>query len=323
MLIGLTYDLKQEYIEKGFLPELCAEFDSPDTINAIEKSLQELGHSTIRIGSLSSLVDFLSKGKKVDLVFNICEGLNARSRESQVPALLEGYNIPCTFSDSTTLAIALDKYLAKMVMAFNKVPTAPFGLISNEIDINKFDSWKFPLFLKPVYGGTGMGISSKSLVNSFEELKEEAINLLTQFNQPVLVEEYLEGREFTVGILGSGENAKAIGTLEIQVNKSSDFGIYSYSTKQNYKTNTYYKLAEQDIAEKCNKIAVDAWKALGCKDCGRIDLKQGKDGNIYVLELNPLAGLHPIDSDLPILCGMVKMNYKELIKEIIGSAINR
>jgi len=322
MTIGLTYDLKQDYLDMGYEAEKCAEFDSIDTINAVDETVQSLGYSTIRIGNLFSLTKFLSEGKTVDLVFNICEGLNGRSRESQVPALLEGYGIPCTFSDSTTLALSLDKNLTKVILDYNNIPTAHFGLVQNKKDTEDFKNWNYPLFIKPSFGGTGMGISSSSLVYDFSSFQKETVRLLKNFCQPVLVETYLDGREFTVGITGTGENSKAIGAMEIKVDKKSDSGIYSYSTKQNYIGSTTYTLPEKNTAQTCCDLALRAWKALGCKDCGRIDLKQDKKGNTYVLELNPLAGLHPIDSDLPILCKKFGITYTSLIKKIIDSALS-
>lgn len=323
MKIGLTYDLKKDYLDMGFDEQVCAEFDSPYTIESIENTLQDLGYETERIGNLYSLVQYLASGKKSDLIFNIAEGLNHRSRESQIPSLLEGYDIPFVFSDSTTLAITLDKYLTKQVLKESKVKTTTSSILENEEDIKKFKGKKFPYFIKPVYGGTGMGISNKSIVNNKEELEKEALALIDNFSQGVLVEPFLSGREFTVGILGTKDKAKAVGTLEIVVDKKSDDGVYSYLTKQNYKDCTYYKLPEQEICDKCEKLALSAWKALGCRDGGRIDLKSDEDGNIYILELNPLAGLHPIDSDLPILCKYKNLSYKELINTIIDSAKER
>lgn len=320
--IGLTYDLKDDYLKQGFSAEVVAELDSLETIIAIEKALKKYGYNTIRIGNIYDLVNFLSDGKTVDLVFNICEGLFGPSRESQVPALLEAYGIDYVFSSSLTLSICLNKSIAKTIIASNNIPTAPFAVVNEIDDLNNLEI-EYPLFVKPLFGGTGIGISDKSIVKNQKQLEKEVKRQITIFNQPILVEKYLEGREFTVGILGEGKRARAIATMEIEIDKSSDNGIYSYKSKSDYLSCVRYSLQEGKVKEKCEEVALNAWKALGCRDGGRMDLKMDSKGKVHFLEVNPLAGLNPNDSDLPIMCRLSGISFQQLIDSIMDEATFR
>ena len=322
MLIGLTYDLKDDYLQQGYKAEHVAEFDSIITIDAIDDAIQQLGYETIRIGNIYALVDFLSKGKRCDLVFNIAEGLHGLCREAQIPALLDAYSIPYVFSDSFTLVVTLHKGVTKALVREHNVPTADYFLIQELSDCDKV-TLPYPLFLKPVGGGTGMGITSQSIVHNKEELIKIATTLLEEFKQGVLVETYLSGREFTVGITGTKDESTILGVMEIVVDPSFDNGIYSYTTKQEYLKVASYHLIEGDIAVECEKVALGAWRALGCRDGGRVDLKMDGAGRVNFLEVNPLAGLNPIDSDLPIMCYKKKITYPALIEKIVNSAIAR
>ncbi len=322
MLVGLTYDLKDEWKQRGYDDEAIAEMDSVVTIDAIEASLQKLGLETLRIGSIFSLVEFLASGKRCDLVFNISEGLYGLLRDSQVPALLDAYQIPYVFSDSFTLAITLHKELAKAKVRASHIPTAESVLIETLSDLSGVHL-PYPLFAKPVGGGTGMGITAQSRVESEAELAAVCATLLSEYEQPVLVERYLAGREFTVGITGSREDAVPVGVMEIIVDETSDGGIYSYKSKQEYLEVTRYVKAEGEAKEACQAVALASWRALGCRDGGRVDLKMDREGVPYFLEVNPLAGLHPIDSDLPILARMHGLSYDDLIARIMASAFKR
>jgi len=321
MKIGLTYDLRTDYLKQGYSEEETAEFDKESTIEGLEQAIQKAGHKTIRIGCAQNLIKALLKGETWDLVFNISEGLFGEGRESLVPALLDAYKIPYTFSGPVTLGISLNKAFAKQIVRDSGVNTPAFFVVSKLEDI-ALVKLEYPLFAKPISEGTGKGIDAKSFIISKEELTRVCSNLLSKFNQPVLVEEYLPGREFTVGVLGTGENAFVPGAMEISYNKNTH-NFYSYDNKENYEGRINYEVVTGDLLEQCKAVALNAWKALNCFDGGRVDVKIDRFGKMSFIEVNPLAGLNPTISDLPILCGMNQVSYQDIIDEILKSAIQR
>ena len=324
MKVGLIYDLRRDYLEMGFSEEQTAEFDSEETINALAEAISGLGHEVEQVGSVYELVKHLTRGARWDLAFNIAEGLYGRAREAQAPALLEAFNIPYTFSDPLTLALALDKAMAKKVLRACGVPTPDFFLVSS-VEEAENPGLPFPLFVKPVSEGTGKGIDSASIVRDAEELKKQCRRLLARYNQPVLVETYLPGREVTVGILGTGEKARVLGVLAVKLLNGAEPGVYSYANKELCEERVKYSIVKKkELVEQAGRLALDAWRALGCRDAGRVDIKAGAGpSDLYVLEINPLAGLHPTHSDLPILCAQAGIKYEDLIKGILDSALER
>lgn len=322
MKIGFTYDLKEDYLNKGYSQTQVAELDSIETVEAIAQALKECNFEVDYIGNVENLLTSLASGKRWPIVFNICEGIRGSTRESQVPSILEVYNIPYVFSDSLALAITLNKDVAKSVVAKHKIATAPFCSVNEIEDIDNL-ALTYPLFVKPNRGGTGMGISHNSIVANKEELILRCEALIANNDNPILIESYLSGREFTVGIIGTGKKASAIGVMEIVVDQSEQQGIYSYKSKQEYKKWVNYKSVEPEIEKECKKIALDVWKVLNCFDGGRVDLKMDGDSKLYFLEINPLAGLNPIDSDLPILAALSGISYQNLIETIMKNACER
>lgn len=322
MRIGMTYDLRQDYLAQGYGDEETAEFDSPRTIEAIEAGLRRTGAEVDRIGNIHTLAARLVDGERWDLVFNIAEGLGGRAREAQVPALLEAYGVPYTFSDPVTLGVALDKALAKRVVRDHGVPTAPFALVACPEDIAAIDL-PLPLFAKPNAEGTGKGIAETSRIARRDDLAATIGALLERYRQPVIVETFLPGREFTVGLLGTGADARALGVLEITVHTGSANGIYSYLNKENWRTRVALTLVDDAEARAAADVALAAWRALGCRDAGRVDLRSDANGRPHFLEVNPLAGLHPTHSDLPILCQQIGMEHAALIAAIVESASER
>ncbi len=320
MRIGLTYDLKEDYLELGYSKEEVAEFDTEETIAGIEISLKELSFQVDRIGRFHELNKRIVSGEKWDMVFNICEGIYGISREAQVPALLEAYNIPYVFSDPLVLTLTLHKGMAKRVVRDAGVPTAEFHVVEEleELENIKFG---FPMFAKPVAEGTGKGVSQLSKIENREQLTTTCKFLLEKYKQPVLVEKYLPGREFTVGIVGTGKNSKVVGMME--VNFKGDTNIYSFESKDNYEELIEYSGVEKKVYKQCEEVALAAWKSLGCRDGGRIDIRFDEKNVANFIEVNPLAGLNYIHSDLPILCRLNGIPYRELIKMIVDSAIER
>lgn len=324
MKIGITFDLRQEYLLLGYSLEDTVELDREDTVDAIEEVLRDLGFQTDRIGNVRRLVDRLAGGDRWDLVFNIAEGVRGFGREAQVPALLEAYGIPCTFSDSVVCALALHKGLTNQVVRGHGIPTADFRVISSEEELFEVNL-PFPLFLKPVAEGTSKGVSGTNRVEDRARLLDVGRRLLYTYRQPVLVETYLPGREFTVGLVGTGAKARAIGAMEVVLLDRAEPGAYSYDNKAYYEDRVEYRLGSPDDPEVAEvlDVALRAWRALGCRDAGRVDLRSGVDGHPRFLEVNPLAGMNPDISDLPILCRLAGVTYRDLIAGIVQSALER
>lgn len=322
MKIGLTYDLRQDYLDMGYGEEETAEFDKESTVEGLERALKSLGHQSERIGHIKNLVKALAEGKKWDLVFNITEGMFGLAREAQVPALLEAYEIPFVFSDAYTLAITLDKGLTKTIIQQHGIPTADFFVLKDIEDIEKVNL-PYPLFAKPIAEGTGKGINANSKIKDKDGLKQVCEKLLKEFKQPVLIETFLSGDEFTVGIVGTGKDAKIVAVMEIILGEKAEAEIYSYSNKDNYEDRVSYRLASPENAKKCEEVALAAWRTLGCRDGGRVDVRMDSDGVANFIEVNPLAGLNYITSDLPIMCGLKGIDFNDLIKWIIESALKR
>ena len=322
MKIGITYDLKEDYLRLGLSVSDAAEFDEIDTIDAIDGELTALGHETDRIGNIRELVTRLAVGDRWDLVFNIAEGLLGFGREAQIPALLDAYAVPYTFSDPMVLAISLHKAMAKRVVRDCGVPTADFDVVERPSDLAGIRVPP-PWFVKPVAEGTGKGISAASRMIDRRRLEEVVCGLLQAYRQPVLVEPFLPGREFTVGIVGTGPDARCLGVLEVVFGKRAEIDAYTYQNKADYKERVAYELVHDAEARQAEGVALAAWRCLGCCDAGRVDVRADELGRAQFVEVNPLAGLHPVDSDLPILNRRAGSSYHELIAEIVASAVAR
>jgi D-alanine-D-alanine ligase len=321
--IGFTYDLKDDYLALGMSEHAVAEFDSQVTIGAIAGALESLGHAVDRIGHVRALAARLVAGERWDLVFNIAEGVAGFGRESQVPALLEAYGVPYTFSDPLVCALTLHKGMAKHVARGCGVPTPDFALVTKPEDAAAIDL-PLPLFVKPVAEGTSKGVTEKSLVRTRAELLAACTDLLAEYRQPVLVEEYLSGREFTVGVLGTGADARALATLEVALREGADAGVYSYRNKAHWRQLVEYRLlAPGPLRREVEDVALATWRCLGCRDAGRVDVRLDGAGRPQMLEVNPLAGLTPDHSDLPIMAQLSGMDYRTLIGEILRCTATR
>lgn len=305
MLIGITYDLKNEYLAQGYTKEQVAELDDLDTIEAIDKALIYHGHVTDRIGNVRSLVSRLSRGGRWDLVFNIAEGLHGHGREATIPAILDEYCIPYTFSNPLTLCACLNKVATGTILKGSNVPAPKHG-----------DGDNLPVFMKPAAEGSSKGIHGESIIKSIGMWNSYLIE-----NDAICVEEYLPGREFTVGLMGSGSRSRVIGIMEIELRNGHE--IYSYEAKQDYRNSVAYKLIDDKISRDSMGIALKAYKVMDCRDAARIDLKCDKDGNPKVIDVNPLPGLNPEHSDLCILARLKGISYTDLIGQILDSAMER
>jgi D-alanine-D-alanine ligase len=322
MRIAVTYDLRSDYLAMGFGEEETAEFDAEETIAAICEALAGLGHDPVRIGGIQPLTKALVAGARWDAVFNICEGCKGVAREAQVPALLEAFDIPYLFSDPLTLALSLDKALAKRVVRDAGLPTADFALIENENDIAKV-ALTFPLFLKPVAEGSGKGVGARSKVETSAELDSVAKDLLARFRQPVLVEEFLPGREFTVGLFGTGASAELLGVAEILPLENYVGAGYGFANKEIWRDKINLVPARDAAAKAAGDVALAAWRVLKCRDGGRADVRLDKNGQPCFMEVNPLAGMRPGYSDLCFIADFEGISYQQLIGKFLDAFLAR
>ncbi len=316
--VGFTYNVKRSHDGDDE-----AEWDPPETIIAIANALARQGHIVVHLEATPDLPRVLAEAD-VDLIFNIAEGVEGRNREAQVPALCELLGIPYTGSDSATLAIALDKALAKKVLLQHDILTPKFQLMESARE-RLSPEMKFPLIVKPNAEGSSKGIGSTSVVDTEEELRAAVKSCVDKYRQPALVEEYIKGREFTVGLLGD-KRPRVLPPMEIRFKKDTDRPVYDYGVKQEWEEHVYYECpahlteAEQKAIE---KIARATFWALDCRDVARVDMRMDNEGRIYVLEVNPLPGLTPGYSDLVLIAQAVGMTYDQLIAEIMVGGLRR
>jgi D-alanine-D-alanine ligase len=255
----------------------------------------------------------------VDLVFNIAEGHGSRSREAHVPAACEMLGLPCAHSDPLTLALPLDRPLTKRVVASHGVPTAAFCLVERVEELEHAPLPPYPLTAKLNGEGSSIGIRRRARCYTRSELMERVGRLLAEYGQQVIIEQFLPDVEATVAILGTGTGARVAGIMEIAPRRTpqTEF-IYSLETKRNYAQEvTYY------VPPRLSAPTLDAYRALGCRDVGRVDLRLDADGSPRFLEINPLPDLHPADGDLTICCGLAGMPYAAVITSIVESARSR
>ncbi|HPC81867.1 MAG TPA: hypothetical protein P5234_00700 [Thermoanaerobaculaceae bacterium] len=324
MRVGLTYDLRDDYLALGYSAEETAEFDRAETIDVIAETLASLGYEVDRIGHSRALMARLLSGDRWELVFNVAEGMYGYGREALVPALLDAYRIPYTFSDPMVLAVTLHKAACKRLVRDLGVPTPGFAVVESEPDLEAV-ALPFPLFAKPLAEGTSKGISAASRLEDRTGLEARCRELLAAFGQPVLVETYLPGREVTVGVVGTGSRARVLAVMEVLLREGADSGVYSLHNKEHYERLVDYRLVGLDTAfgREAAELSLRVWRGLGCRDGGRVDLRQGPEGDLQFIEVNPLAGLHHVHSDLPIMARLSGWSFADLLAAIMDSALRR
>jgi D-alanine-D-alanine ligase len=255
-------------------------------------------------------------------VFSIAEGLKGRSREAQVPALCELFDQPYLFSDPLTAAASLDKGVAKRLVRDAGVKTPSFAVAHESA--SELAGWTdFPAFVKPLAEGTGKGCEAASLVHDRAEIDAAATRVIERYKQPALVEQYLPGREFTVGIVGNGDDARVLGVCEILLREKAEANVYSLHNKELCEDLVIYAPATDPEALLAGSRALDAYRALECRDTARIDFRSDANGEPYFLEANPLAGLNPWHSDLPILAAQNGIEFTALIGMILDAGLAR
>jgi D-alanine-D-alanine ligase len=326
MKIGFVYNLRNTYIKKNDDPDDAdAEWDSESTIQNLSSTIASLGHTVVHIGSPQNLIFKHQLLEDINLIFNIAEGVHGRNRESQVPAICELLNIPYTFSDALTMAISLDKFLCKNLIHQAGIPTPEYWKITTPDDIATVPGNRFPLFVKPITEGTAKGITIDNLVNDHTAFTRQVTYLLNKYRQPILVEKYLSGREFTISIIGN-DNPYVLGIMEIIISDPSQKNVYTFLAKEEYESRCKYFLfndRDNPLWKKIASIALAVYTAIECRDIARVDVRCDEHENPYFLEINPLPGLHPKHSDFSIIAGMVGRTYKSLIEEILNTVAQR
>jgi len=323
--VGITYNLRKDFPDQENQPiDSLEEFDSEETIDAIRNVLVEDGYEVIKLGGDIGLIDRLRQSP-VDIVFNIAEGHQGRNRESHIPALLEFLNIPYTGSDPLTLSLTLDKSMAKRVVMSEHIPTPRFKKVERVEDLKELDL-RYPLFVKLCYEGSSKGIRLDSKVLDPRTLEEKTRWLLENYRSPILVEEFVNGPEFTVGIHGN-ENASVLGVMQIEIKgKPLDEAIYSLEVKREWEKTVQYHCPpsiDQDLLKQIEEVALQSYHVLGCRDISRVDIRVGEDQRAYFLEINPLPGLSPVYGDLPIMARRMGWDYARLVKTIFHHALKR
>ncbi|NPV71898.1 MAG: ATP-grasp domain-containing protein [Firmicutes bacterium] len=325
--VGLLYNLgKYDPPEEGEPPDINAELDGEQTVMAIAEALKWGGHETVFLEGDESAF-YRLKNSKIDIAFNICEGLHGESRESHIPAMLEMLGIPYTGSGVLTLALSLDKPMAKKVFAFHGVPTPKFRVFNSGDPITS-EGMCFPLFVKPAHEGSSMGVSPNSVVRDEYELCFQVDYVRRFYKQAALVEEFLEGREFTVGILGN-KDPFALPIREILFDRvpKEHGAVYSRQFKVEFEDeDTFYACPANVTPEEAQSIrsaAIAAFKAIDCRDVGRVDVRLNRAGVPNVLEINPLPGLTPHFSDLCRAAEVAGISYNWLVCGILEAAIER
>jgi D-alanine-D-alanine ligase len=335
MRIGITYDLKNVGHGNGALPadvpdDFQEEFDSPATIEALASVLRGLGYEVEKLGDGRELLERLLADPP-DFVFNFAEGEGiGRSREARVPAVLEMLGIPYSGSDPLTLAVTLDKDCAKRLVASAGVVVPASVVIGDEDPMQNakcsesIEGLRFPVVVKPAWEGSSKGIRSKCLVDRPEELPAVVESLRRDHRQPILVEEFIDGDELTVGIVGN-RPACIFGVMRVLPRQVTERFIYSLEIKRDWERLVRYECPAKLPAEQMEAVrraALTAYAVLGCRDVARIDFRL-RDGVPYFLEVNPLPGLNPDSSDLVLMAKELGRTYNELIESILEAALSR
>jgi D-alanine-D-alanine ligase len=329
MRIALTYNLKKKDETKP--ADYFSEYDSAETVNAIASALRSKGHNVEAVDAGEGRIFSYFKNSRADIVFNIAEGRHGKFRESEIPAMLDYLNIPYTGSGTFSLALALNKALTKKILRAEGIPTPDFQLFAKGNE-GLDPGLEFPLIVKPNCEGSAKGINSSNVVHNKGRLLEKVKEVIDFYHQEALVEEFIDGKELTVGIL---ENAKTtiLPVLEIDFSNCNASGEFFYSWRmKEFQGNkelglvpTFHCPARLDRHTEAlvKETALKTHHAVGCYDISRTDIRLGKDNTPYVLEINPLPGLDPHESNFPLMAYAAGMKYEDLIEAILLSAARR
>ena len=321
--VGLTYNVKTEYVFRpGDPPDANAEFDHPDTIGVIEQAIRAGGHEVVRFGNARALLERLDELKQVDIVFNIAEGFEGRNRESQVPIILEMMRVPFVGADGLTLGMTLDKIITKKILIAEGIPTPRFVEIA---DPEK--SWRidlgYPLIVKPRYEGSSKGLRKTSLVTTPDELARQARWVIETYHQPALVEEFIEGKEVTVAIIGN-DPPVAQPIAQIQIEGALELGRLFYTFDHIRSGADYICPApiDEGLRKELEAVALKTYQAVECRDFGRVDIRVDRSGRPFVLEINPLPSLSTEDVFMCVAKAL-GVSYETIINQVLDAALAR
>lgn len=320
--MALCWDAKEPLKAAGHPRDQIGLLSSSKTMAMIHSGLIELVDSIEMIPSGVELGRLLATGHRWTLVFNYASGVAGRSRTALVPGICELFRQPYTFSDPLTSAVCRDKGMAKRLVRDAGVPTAPFE-VAEKADASIATTLDAPWFVKPIAEGNSTGVTVQSVVDHCDDLVATIGEYIKRFRQPVLVEEYLPGREFTVGIVGTGERSEILGVMEVDYSYGVETAAYSEINKRRRKEQLQFFLVEDSVARRVGELALLAYRLLGCRDAARIDFRLDRDGRPCFLEANCLPGLRPVDSDLPKLAKLSGCSYSRLLERILESALER
>lgn len=318
--VGIACNIKRDHSS-----DEQAEFDEPETVAAIRGALEAGGCETVVLEASQDFPQLL-KAEKPDIVFNIAEGRTGRNREAQVPAICEYYGVPYTGSDAATLSIALDKALTKQIAAAHGVAT-PASAVITKGSAALPQGIPYPILVKPNAEGSSKGISDVCVVKNEEELRALVARDMAVYGEDLLAEQYIDGREFTVGVLGNGDALQVFTPMEIVYRRlRGEFKVYSFEVKRNYRDYISYACPPALAPEALTRMMDDArtvCRALGCLDFARVDFRLAPDGTVYFIEANPLPGLAPGYSDYPMLAGFNGVGYDTLVRAVLDKALTR
>jgi D-alanine-D-alanine ligase len=322
--VGLTYDLKSDYkFKEGDPLDANAEFDSLSTVDVIAKAIAANGFKVKKIGNAANLLEKIDN-LAVDIVFNISEGLSGRNRESQVPILLEMADIPFVGADALTLGLTLDKVMAKKIFIAEGIPTPKFFEVNSAAGLIDQDHCQFPLIVKPRFEGSSKGLTESSRVANPEELNKQVDFIVKTYKQPALVEEFICGQEFTVAVIGN-ENPEVMPVVQIKIDGKLKLNNKFYTFARITSDRLEYicpARINNDLKKKLDALALKVYRAVECRDFGRVDFRVDNQGNPYVLEINPLPSLSTEDVFM-LVAQNIGITYEQIVGKILNCSLVR